>query len=60
MEENKALVLKTFQNSAEMLDAKAVAALTGIDKAEVTKLIAKLKKEGSLHSPKRCYYEITK
>lgn len=58
--ENKALVLEAFQKSEVMLDANGVAAATGIEKAEVSKLIAKLKKEGLLTSPKRCFYEAVK
>jgi Fic family protein len=58
--DNKEIVLKAFQESAEMLDAKGVAAITGVEKAEVSKVIAKLKKEGLLESPKRCFYAIAK
>ncbi|MCL2113582.1 MAG: MarR family transcriptional regulator [Streptococcaceae bacterium] len=58
--DNKEVVLEAFQNSAEMLDAKAVAEITGIEKSEVSKVIAKLKKEGVLTSPKRCFYEMVK
>ncbi|WP_285121697.1 MULTISPECIES: hypothetical protein [Lactococcus] len=58
--DNKAKVLEAFQKSSEMLDANGVSARTGIEKAEVSKHIAKLKKEGALVSPKRCFYEIVK
>ncbi|MBL3715294.1 helix-turn-helix domain-containing protein [Lactococcus muris] len=58
--DNKEKVLHTFKNSSEMLDAKAVAEATGIEKSEVSKHIAKLKKEGELVSPKRCFYEAAK
>ncbi|WP_374286321.1 hypothetical protein [Lactococcus sp.] len=58
--ENQALILKTFMESDKMLDAKAVAALTGLEKTVVSKEIATLKKEGKLTSPKRCFYEAVK
>ena len=58
--DNKEIVLETFQKSSEMLDANGVATLTGLEKAEVSKHIAKLKKEGVLVSPKRCFYEAVK
>ncbi|QDK71442.1 helix-turn-helix domain-containing protein [Lactococcus protaetiae] len=58
--DNTEVVLEAFQNSAEMLDAKAVAEITGIEKSEVSKVIVKLKKEGVLTSPKRCFYEMVK
>lgn len=34
-----------------------VAAETGIDKAEVAKIIKKLVKDGKAHSPKMCFYQ---
>lgn len=58
--ENQLLILKTFMESEKMLDAKAVAALTGLEKTVVSKEIAALKKEGKLTSPKRCFYEAVK
>lgn len=58
--DNKEKVLSIFKNSANMLDAKAVAEMTGIEKTEVSKHIAKLKKEGELLSPKRCFYQAAK
>ncbi|AGV73098.1 hypothetical protein [Lactococcus cremoris] len=56
--ENKDKVLRVFETSSEMLDAKGISELLGLDKKEVTKIIAKLKKEGSIISPKRCYYSL--
>ncbi len=58
--DNKEIVLEAFKKSDVMLDANGAAAATGIEKAEVSKLIAKLKKEGALISPKRCFYEAVK
>ncbi|MCD6632037.1 transcriptional regulator [Lactococcus cremoris] len=56
--ENKDKVLRVFETSSEILDAKGISELLGLDKKEVTKIIAKLKKEGSIISPKRCYYSL--
>jgi biotin operon repressor len=58
--DNKEKVLEAFKTSSEMLDANGVAKITGLEKIEVSKLITKLKKEGVLVSPKRCFYEIVK
>lgn len=58
--DNKVKVLEAFQNASKMLDANEVVILTGLEKAEVSKHIAKLKKEGALVSPKRCFYEAVK
>lgn len=49
--ENQAFILKTFMESDKMLDAKSIAALTGLEKTVVSKEIATLKKEGKLTSP---------
>lgn len=57
--ENKDKVLRVFETSSEMLDAKGISELLGLDKKEVTKIIAKLKKEGLIISPKRCYYSLS-
>lgn len=56
--ENKDKVLRVFETSSEILDAKGISELLGLDKKEVTKIIAKLKKEGSIISPQRCYYSL--
>ncbi|MCR3922217.1 MAG: MarR family transcriptional regulator [Firmicutes bacterium] len=58
--ENYDGVLGFFTNAEEPLNASAVAAGTGIDKKEVDKIMNKLKKEGKIVSPKRCYWEIKK
>lgn len=42
---------------AEAKKAGEVAQSTGIDKAEVDKIIKKLVKEEKVYSPKRCYYQ---
>ena len=53
-------ILKFFESSKEPVNAGAVAEATGIDRKEVDKVMAQLKKEGKIVSPKRCYWEIKK
>lgn len=50
-------VLEVLQKSGEPLKAAEIAQLLGVDKKEVDKAIKKLKKEGKIDSPKRCYYK---
>jgi len=49
-------VLEAFRNAGKPLRSGDVAKMLGIDKKEVDAVIKKLKREGKLHSPKRCYY----
>ena len=53
-------VLETFQASSEPLNAGKVAELSGLDRKEVDKAMAKLKAEGKIKSPKRCYWQAVK
>lgn len=54
--EAKALVFKTLKDSDKPLKSAEIAALAGIDKAEVDKQIKALKKEDKIVSPKNCFY----
>jgi len=56
MPDNKELVYKAFTKSTKPLKAGEVADITGIERAEVAKIIKTLQKEGKLVSPKNCYY----
>jgi len=56
MPDNREIVYKAFTKSTKPLKAGEVADITGIEKAEVTKIIKTLQKEGRLVSPKNCYY----
>lgn len=56
MVDNEAKVIEAFKEAGEPLKTGQVAQATGIDAKEVGKIINKLKKEGKLVSPKRCYY----
>jgi len=49
-------VLKAMQEAGKPLRTGEIAEITGLDKKEVEKAIKKLKKEGKIESPKRCYY----
>ncbi|EHR79105.1 MarR family transcriptional regulator [Thermococcus litoralis DSM 5473] len=50
------LVFKVLKEAGRPLKSTEIAELAGIDKKEVDKVIKKLKKEGKIISPKRCYY----
>ncbi|WP_293446293.1 MarR family transcriptional regulator [Persephonella sp.] len=49
-------VLDAMKRAGKPLKTGEIAELTGLDKKEVEKVIKKLKKEGKIESPKRCYY----
>jgi len=56
MENLEQKVLEVLQKAGEPLKAAQIAEILGVDKKEVDKAIKKLKKEGKIDSPKRCYY----
>ncbi len=56
MEEQKQAIVKALEDAGEPVRPGDIAAATGIDKAQVSKLIKKLKAEGKAHSPKRCWW----
>ncbi|WP_457638758.1 HTH domain-containing protein [Persephonella sp.] len=49
-------VLQAMKEAGKPLKTGEIAEITGLDKKEVEKAIKKLKKEGKIESPKRCYY----
>jgi len=53
-------VLNAMKKAGKPVKAGDVAEATGIDKAEVSKIIAALKKQSKITSPKACYYEPAK
>jgi len=55
--EKKELVLKALLESEEPLRPGDVVEKTGLSKEDVDKAIKKLKDEGKIESPKRCYYQ---
>ena len=50
-------VLEVMRNEGQPLNAGKVAEIGKLDRKEVDKAMAKLKKEGKIVSPKRCYWE---
>ncbi|HQH57102.1 MAG TPA: MarR family transcriptional regulator [Candidatus Marinimicrobia bacterium] len=56
--ENK--ILSAFEKAGKPLKAGEVAEITGLTKDEVAKVIAGLKKQGKVESPKACYYQVKK
>ena len=52
--EAKEQVLDTMRKAGEPLNAGKVAEMTGLDRKEVDKAFAELKKEGAIVSPVRC------
>lgn len=44
--------LKEAKRPGQVVDA------TGLERADVDKTIKKLVKEGKVHSPKRCFYQV--
>ncbi len=55
--DNKALILDAMKKAGEPLNAGKVAELTGLDRKEVDKAFADLKKDGVIVSPVRCKWE---
>lgn len=49
-------VLETIKSFGEPVNAGKVAEVSGIDRKEVDKAFKKLKEEGRIVSPKRCYW----
>ena len=51
------IIIAAMRKSGEPLNAGKITEITGIDKKDVEKALAKLKKTGSIVSPKRCFWE---
>lgn len=58
MEEKERLVLEAFKKAGKPLRPADISKLTGIDSKEVSEIIKKLKGEGKVISPKRCFYSL--
>jgi len=56
MSDPKQIVLEAMKKIGKPVRPGDIAKETGLDKDEVSKIIKELKKEGKVHSPKRCYY----
>ena len=55
--DNKELILDAMKKAGEPLNAGKVAELTGLDRKDVDKAFAELKKAGAIVSPVRCKWE---
>ena len=54
--EDKAKVLEAMQQAGKPVRPGDIAKELGLESKDVSKIIAQLKKEGAVVSPKRCYY----
>ena len=56
--DEKQAVIEAMKKAGKPLRPGDIAKIAGLDKDKVSKIIKELKKEGKVHSPKRCYYEV--
>jgi len=59
MSEDAQKVLKAMKEAGKPVRPGDVAKTLGMESKDVSKAIADLKKEGKVHSPKRCFYAPT-
>ncbi len=59
MSENADKVLQAMKDAGKPVRPGDVAKAIGLESKEVSKAIKVLRKEGKVHSPKRCYYAPT-
>ncbi len=50
-------VLETMKEHGAPLNAGKIVEMTGLERKEVDKAMAQLKKDESIFSPKRCYWQ---
>jgi len=55
--EAKDKVLDAMKKAGQPLNAGKIVEITGLERKEVDKVMAKLKTEGNIVSPKKCYWE---
>jgi DNA-binding GntR family transcriptional regulator len=55
--EIKSHILEAMKKAGEPLNAGKIAELTSLDRKDVDKAMAKLKAEGAIESPKKCYWQ---
>jgi DNA-binding IclR family transcriptional regulator len=53
-------IIAVLKETGEALKAGELADKAGLDKKEAEKAIKKMKETGTLHSPKRCFYDINR
>lgn len=55
--DTKQQVLDAMKAAGEPVNAGKIAEMTGIDRKDVDKAMADLKKSGEIVSPKRCFWQ---
>ena len=55
--DEKDMILEAMKKAGEPLNAGKIAELTGLDRKVVDKVMAAMKKDGSIVSPIRCKWE---
>ena len=55
--ETKDIVLETMKKAGQALNAGRIVELSGLERKDVDKAMAKLKADGSIVSPRRCFWE---
>lgn len=58
--EVKEKIIKAFENAGKPMRPGEVAEMAGVEKKDAEKAIKKMKDEGILFSPKRCFYDLQK
>ncbi|WP_456473828.1 transcriptional regulator [Candidatus Pyrohabitans sp.] len=53
---DKEKVLEAMKSTGKPMRPGDIAKMLGAESKEISKVISELKKEGKVHSPKRCYY----
>jgi Mn-dependent DtxR family transcriptional regulator len=53
---DKEKVLEAMKSAGKPVRPGDIAKVLGVDSKEVSKAIKELRKEGKVHSPKRCFY----
>ena len=56
MQEREKTILDFMKNHGKPVRPGDISKATGINSKEVSAIIKKLKEEGKIYSPKRCYY----
>jgi Mn-dependent DtxR family transcriptional regulator len=56
MDDHEKMVLETMKKEGAPMKSGDIARKAAMDKDEVAKIIDRLKKEGKITSPKRCFY----
>ncbi len=54
------VIISTFKEVGEAMRPGELAEKAGLEKKDVEKAIKKMKDSGLLHSPKRCFYDISR